>query len=288
MEEHVKDTEHRSLGRVLATIGIVSSCLWGALFAGWYWHQRQHERRLQDERFLLRRIAARSTTQDRLPLGVLTEMLNLDRDTKASIFELHPKEVRTKLLSCNACTRAKVWRLLPETLGIEYTLRTPVATIAGLKNVGVDALGVPFFLFPYYAPKKLPALVVPLERYSSLSDLSRRLRGIKETAIALRLLELIIPMADHHNLAVDVLDISRLRQQNVFRREVIIAFSSPRTRDCRLYIRIHFKELLERISLLPTLFHALLGSGFRAGIIDLRYEGIAILSGEIAQQGAHP
>lgn len=229
-------------------------------------------------------MAARPVTQDRLPIGVLTELLKLDTTSKVSLFAFQPQEAKDMLIACPAFASAKVWRLLPGTLGIEYALRTPVATIAGLKNIGIDASAVAFFLFPYYAPKKLPAIVIPTGSLLTLADVQRRVRRIKETAIALKLLERITPIAHQYHLAVDLVDVTHFHQQSFFRREVIVAFTTLLSKDERLYVRVSSKKLLSRLEMLPTLFCHLLRGAFRSGTIDLRYEGFAILSGEIAQK----
>jgi hypothetical protein len=284
MEGLVKEEAMPSLLGALLKIAVVSCCLWGAFFTAWWWHHRQQEIRKNDTRFTVKRVAARPVTQDRLPIGVLTELLHLDTESNISLFALQPQETRERLLSCPAVESAKVWRLLPGTLGIEYALRTPVATIAGFKNVGIDASAIAFFLFPYYAPKRLPAIVVPIGDLSTLTDVQRRIRRIKETAIALRLIEIITPIAHRHHLAVDLVDLSHFHQQSVFRREVIIAFTPLLSKDERLYVRVHSKKLTSKLEKLPTILNAFLRGSFREGTIDLRYDGCAILSGEIAQK----
>ena len=144
----------------------------------------------------------------------------------------------------------------------------------------------PFSCFPTLPPKKLPAIVIPIGDLSTLADVQRRVRRIKETPIALKLLEIINPIASRHHLAVDLVDLTHVHQQSVFRREVIIAFTSLLSKDQRLYVRIHSKKLLARLEMLPPLFHTLLRGSFRGGTIDLRYDGCAILSGEIAQKAS--
>jgi hypothetical protein len=280
----VKQEEPQTLLTVLWKIAFVSCCLWLSFFAAWWCHHRQQEIRKNDPRFVVKRIAARPLTQDRLPIGVLTELLHLDKDSPVSLFSIQPQEAQQKLLSCPAFARAKVWRLLPGTLGIEYALKTPVATIAGFKNIALDATGATFFLFPFYAHKKLPSIIIPIESLTTLADVQRRVRRLKETGIALRLLDLLSPIAKSHHLVVDVLDVSQFHQQSIFRREVVIVFSSILSKEDRLYVRVHSKKLLLRIELLNVLLDHLFRGAFRGGTIDLRYDGYAILSGEIAQK----
>ena len=280
----MKEEGRTSLLSALFKIIGVSCCLWGAFFAAWWWHHRQQEERKNDPRFLVKRVAARPTTQDRLPLGVLSEILNLTSSSSVSLFTLEPSAAQKQLLCCPAFAKAKVWRLLPGTLGVEYALRTPAATLAGLKNVGIDGTAAVFFLFPYYAPKKLPAIVLPIGDLKTLSEVQQRVRRIKETGIALKLLERITPMAASHHLAVDLVDMTSFHQQNIFRREIVLAFTSPLSSETRLYVRINSKKLLLKLDLLPALFHHLLQGVFRGGTIDLRYDGLAIVSGEVAQK----
>jgi hypothetical protein len=280
----VKEEERTSLLSALFKIIGVSCCLWGAFFAAWWWHYHQQEARKGDSLFLVKRVAARPTTQDRLPVGVLSEILNLTCNSSVSLFTLEPSEAQKQLLRCPAFAKAKVWRLLPGTLGVEYALRTPVATLGGLKNVGIDGTATVFFLFPYYAPKRLPVIVLPIDDLKTLREVQRRVRRIKETGIALKLLEKITPMAASHHLTVDRVDLTPFHQQNIFRREVVLAFTSPLSNETRLYVRINSKKLLVKLDLLPALFHHLLRGVFRGGTIDLRYDGFAIVSGEVAQK----
>ena len=274
----------RSVLRELLTIVMVSACFWGALFGALWWHHSQQQRRQSDPRFVLKKLACRSTTPDRLPLGVLTELLDLDSETSTSLFAIHPDGARQRLLACPAVAQARVWRLLPNTLGVEYALRPPVATIAGLKNVGVDRYGRLFFLFPFYAPKHLPSLVLPIQSVKTLVEAQRAVYGAKETPIALCLLERIQEVVGPRHIFVESMDLVRLKEHNVFRREIVVVFSSLLAKDKRLYVRIGSRTILATLDLLPALCDRLVSGTFRSGTIDLRYERMAILSGEVAQK----
>lgn len=278
------EKDHPSVFRVFGKIAIVSCCLWSALLGAWWWHHKEHEKRKNNPRFIVKRIAARPLTHNRLPIGVLAELLQLDCESNVSIFTLRSDEAQDKLLACPVFAKAKVWRLLPGTLGVEYALRTPVATLAGVKNIGIDESGAAFFLFPYYAPKKLPSIVIPLSEVSTLSDVQRRVRRLREIPIALRLLEIISPLARDRGMDVEGIDMTQFRQQSPFRCEVVFVFSSFLSKEHRLYVRLSSKKLLPNLEMLPRIFAFLLRGAFRGGTIDLRYDQCAILSGEIAQQ----
>ena len=331
-----KVPQQRTLFHEVMTIIAISSCFWGALFGALWWHSRRQQQRQGDERFTIKRLASRSMTQDRLPLSVLSELLDVSAKNPCSLFAIQPEIARRRLLGCPAVEQASVWRLLPGTLGVEYALRSPVAAIAGLKNIGVDRCGTVFFLFPFYAPKHLPSLVVPLPKARTLSEVQRAFRLSKEAPIGLQLLEKVQRVVGSYNIAVESLDVTRLREHSVFRREVVVVLSSlfakdkrvytsqsenhlyarPTPRDsadrkpanisnigtfsivesrerslrCKddsptemcIYLRIGARTILSNLDRLPALCDRLFKGRFRSGMVDLRYEQMAILSGEVA------
>jgi hypothetical protein len=283
MKESGKEVPHRTLFREVITVMMVSLCFWGAFFGALWWHSRQQHRRQSDERFVLKRLASRSMTQDRLPLSVLSELLDVQADEPLSVFAIQPDEAKRRLLACPSMAQANVWRLLPGTIGVEYALRLPVASLAGLKNVAIDWDGKMFFLFPFYAQKNLPVLVVPMLPVKTLNEAQKALYQSKEAPIALRLLERVQQAAAPRHLIVESIDVSRFREHSVFRREAVLVLSSLLAKEKHLYVRIGLKNLLPSLDLLPALCDRLVGDGFRSGTIDLRYEQMAILSGEVAQ-----
>ena len=277
------EPQQRTLLHEVMTVVTISSCFWGAFFGAFWWHSRQQQRRQSDERFVLQRLASRSTTQDRLPLGVLSELLGVDACSRPSLFAIDPGGACRQLLACPAISQARVWRLLPCTLGVEYALRPPAAAIAGLKNIGIDRYGTAFFLFPFYPPKRLPVLVLPMRPAKTLSEAQRSLRLSKELPIALRMLERIQQAASSRHIIVESIDVAHLGEHNVFRREVVVVLSSLLAKEKHLYVRIGSKMILPALNLFPSLCDRLMREGFRSGMIDLRYERMAIVSGEIAQ-----
>lgn len=276
--------QNRTVLRELTRIVVFSACLWGAFGAAWWWHHRQHQARQSDERFLIKRLAVRPVTADRLPLSVLSELLEVDGQKPLSLFAISTDQARCRLMRCPALADARVWKLLPGTLGVEYMLRTPVATLAGLKNVGIDEDGKLFFLFPLYAPKRLPTLVLPLKPVKTLSEGQKAVRNLHETAIALKLLERLNEIGGPRHMVVDSIDVTNMPHPNVFRREVVVVVSSLFSKDQRLYIRMNLKHLLHSLDILPKLFDQLMKGAFRSGTIDLRFEQTAILKGEVAQK----
>lgn len=266
-----------SLRTACFRVVVVSSLFWGSLFLALYWQRVHQMERSNDPRWTIRRIASRPLTQDRLPLAVLSELLYLQRDQTVSLFLYHPQRVARLLRSCPAIERARVWRLLPGTLGVEYALRKPLAILAGVKNVAVDTTGTPFFLFPFYPPKRLPTIVLPIGTPRSLSDLQRSLLSTTEAPLGLQLVRELSTIGEREHLFLDLIDVSQMNHGNIFRREVVIAFTSI-SRNEKLYIRMDPRSLFQTIGVVPKILHSCLKDGFRPGTIDMRFGEYAIVS----------
>lgn len=202
-----------------------SILFWVAVFLAWRCHCVQLEKRKEDPRWTLRRIAARPRTADRLPFSVLSEMAQVSSEQPRSLFALCPRKVQLEISACPAVSYVRVWRLLPGTLGIEYALRHPIARLAGVKNVGVDAQGKLFFLSPFFAPKRLPSIALSVPFCRDLRTLQERVLHEGELVDALELLPLLTKSLLPNDLCVTGVDCSRKQHTNIFRREVVLTLS---------------------------------------------------------------
>jgi hypothetical protein len=136
-----------------------------------------------------------------------------------------------------------------------------------------------FFLYPFFAPKRLPSIALPLSKFHSFDELQQSVLETHETAIALDVLAKLQPLAFSHHLVIDTVDFVRYAHTSIFRREVVVIMTAKNamaSEDKRLYIRLSPKRLFSSLKVLSRI----LASGFYSGTIDLRYDRFAILSGE--------
>jgi hypothetical protein len=272
-----KEPEERSFFSVFFRIVCISSLFWGAFFSAWGWQKMQHKRREQDERLTLKRLAARSTTVDKVPLSLLSSILEIQEGLP--LFSLQPATLRDRIKACPAFSQARVWRLLPTTLGIEYTLRTPLASLGGVRNVVFDKTGTLFFLLPYFAPKKLPSVVFDLPRLPSLEEMQKEMTLSKEMTLAIHMLPALSSFADKHKLFLEKIDLSKRNHPNIFRREIIITFSPQLTKGGEyLYLRCHARSL--SLKKMQKVFAYIFSSGFHPGVVDMRYSSCVLVSKE--------
>lgn len=267
-----------SLYKAILRVIVVSGVLWGALFAAWWWKKWQHEKRIHDPRWTVRKIAARPLTSDTLPHCVLAEVLHLHTSSQVSLFAVQPKQVASSLLKCPAIESARSWRLLPGTLGIEYALRKPIAHIAGVHNVVIDRTKHVFWETPFYAPKRLPSLVCPVERVTTLEDLQQKITSLDEVSLGLDVLNILTPLARRTGLAVESIDVQRCKEQSIFRREIIVIFHPLSSKEEKVYVRLHPRDWSSKMAPLEKVLLTVAKSGLRQCCIDLRFGEFALVT----------
>jgi hypothetical protein len=251
---------------------LASVLFWGTVFFAWKWHCFQQKKRVEDPRWTLQRIAARSKTADRLPFPVLAEMAHVTADEPKSLFSVHPKELQRNLCKHPSIAYSRVWRLLPGTIGIEYALRQPVAILGGVKNVGIDAQGKLFFLSPFFASKRLPKIFLKNIYSQNLAALEREIRK-EEIQEALMLLSSIPRFLGSYGFTVSAVDCSKKHHENFFAREIIVTLSSADTKHDLVFLRLP-SNIQCAMKRLPKV----LQKSVRPQIIDMRYENFVILS----------
>lgn len=256
----------------------VSLLFWGAILGTYSFQKMQNQRRIHDEKLTLKKIAARSRTVDKVPLYWLASCCSVTRGDP--LFSIDPQVVKERILSCKSFSDAKVWRLLPSTLGIEYTLRNPVGFLAGFRNVCFDEKGVLFFLIPYFSPKKLPKVVLPLERseQGSLDELQRKVDACREKDIAIQLIPIISSVASSYKMAVETIDLSLKNHPNIFRREIILVFSRSWGKKGE-YVYVRCNGSVFSVKRLKRVFSYVFESGFEHGIIDMRFPSCVLVKG---------
>jgi hypothetical protein len=273
----VKNEKETSLFSAFLKVFFISALFWGAFFSAWAWQKVQQRTREQDERLLLHRIAARSKSVDKAPLSLLSSLLEIKDGMP--LFSLQPAELVAKIHTCPAFSNARVWRLLPGTLGVEYTLRTPIAHLSGFRNVVLDKTGTLFFLLPYFAPKKLPTVVFDFPQSSTLEELQKEAALSKDLTLALRMVPVLTAFASKYKLILESIDLSKRNHLNIFRREIVLTFSPELSKGGEyLYVRCNARSL--SLKKLQKVIAYICSSEFHSGIVDMRFPSVVLCSME--------
>jgi len=193
----------------------------------------------------IKAIAQTGPLKDALKTDYLAELLDLSVD--------HPRPITVeeteKILLESPCIKeVDVSLLNPETLFIDYTLRTPQFILGDVENLALDKHGVMFPLTPFYTPKRLPVLYLGEEYFE------------EKKGIATHLLEL---FGDE----VTMIDVSKSFEKSLGKREIVIALGSH-------LLRLTPKRYLEELAHYQKIRVKM---GTDPLIIDLRVPSLAYI-----------
>ncbi len=152
------------LNRALLWIFISILTISGTACMGWLYYLNGRERRLRDEQYRIVALVQRVSQGEALKSIYLAELLNLSLDRPINLYAFNLKEAKKKLQACPLIKRAKVKKILPGTLYIDYEVRTPVAYLGDIANTVIDEEGILFPFRPFFTPKCLPILYLGREK----------------------------------------------------------------------------------------------------------------------------
>lgn len=203
-------------------------------------------------------IAQTGPLKEGLKTDYLAELLGLSSD--------HPKcleieEVEMCLLKSPMIKEASASYLNPETLYIDYTLRTPCFTLLDMENRALDEEGVAIPLTPHFTPKKLPELYLGLQRPEDLISAYNP----KKRHITQKLREIL-----SHDLVR--VDLSHFEETSLGKQEIVVIVKPV---DKCHYLRLPTKGFEKQLSRYLSLQERIVDQEL---IIDLRVPDLAYLT----------
>lgn len=93
----------------------------------------------------------------------LAELLELSKDRPTLFTQFNEEAAREKLLASPLFQEAKIKKIAPNMVYIDYTIRKPIGWAADFVNTVVDKEGHLFPMAPFFSPKKLPEIYLGKE-----------------------------------------------------------------------------------------------------------------------------
>jgi len=207
-----------------------STLLTLALSLGSYYLWTKHRQtRLNDEKYRIVAIIQTGPEKEALKTAYLAELLSLSADQSLSIYAFDLKKAERKLLSSPLIRDAKIKRLPPGTLYIDYEVRKPIAWLADYQNTGIDRDGYLFPMTPFFSPKQLPEIYLGMPAFGSQEDRSGRKGGQWLTPVQNRYLALAFEILQFfegspwkEGLRVKRIDVSNAFAPSLGQREVVL------------------------------------------------------------------
>jgi hypothetical protein len=150
--------EEIPLNRSLLLIFFLTLLISGSAALALFYQQQLAVTRSRSPDYQLRILAQTSSRKESLPSVYLEELLGLSQDRPLSLYQLDTKEAERRLLASPLIASARVRHIPPHTLHVDYDVRDPVAYLADMSEVALDAQGIAIPVQPFTTPKKLPEL----------------------------------------------------------------------------------------------------------------------------------
>jgi hypothetical protein len=183
---------------------------------GYYFWSQYRKERLHAEKYKITTIIQTGSEKEALKSVYLAEILGLSMDQPTQLYALDLAEAQKKLLASPLISSAKLKKMSPNTLYIDYEIRKPVAWLADFKNTAIDAEGFSFPVDPFFSPKNLPEIYLGLSQFSSWHIEGPRLE------LALEILKFLETAPWKEGLRIKRIDVSNAFAASLGLREVVL------------------------------------------------------------------
>jgi hypothetical protein len=155
------------LSKALFWIGLTVLVFSGSALFGWLYYLHLKDKRASNDQYLIKAIIQTGPHQEALKTVYLAEILGLSVDMPTNLFQLNTKKAEQQLMLSPVIKQAKVTRMPPSTLYIDYAVRQPIMMLYDYHNAAIDSEGYLFPIRPFFTPKRLPELYLglPAEEY---------------------------------------------------------------------------------------------------------------------------
>ena len=209
------------IGSTCATLTVSLGLFWG--WQQWCRH------RILDERTKIVAIVQTGPEKEALKTSYLAELLHLSADRPISLYALDLQKAKDDLYQCPLISNAKIERVPPGTLYIDYTIRQPIAFLLDYQNTGIDSEGYLFPIAPFYSPKNLPEIYLGLPFFGEPEDVQGRKGGEwqkplqnKYVHLAMDLLQILKSAPWQEGMRVKRIDVSNAYASSAGLREIVL------------------------------------------------------------------
>ncbi len=179
----------------------------------------------RDAKYRIVALVQTTPEKETLKTSYLAELLDLSIDKPTNLYRFNAGDARSKLLANPLIKEAKVKKIRPGTVYIDYILRKPVAFLTDYTNTAVDAEGVLFPVKPFFTPKKWPDIYLGLEDSADRPHPDKiwgtSLKS-KQTELALSLLDYITKYCSSEKSRLQRIDVSQAYASSCGQRQIVI------------------------------------------------------------------
>lgn len=128
----------------------------GPPLAAWFYYVPRKRQLHSDEQYRIEAIVQTTPQKEALKTVYLAELMRLSIDKPANLYQFDSAKAEKLLLNSPVIRKAKIKKIPPSTLYIDYEMRTPVVYLGDYQNAALDAEGVLIPVSPFFTPKRIP------------------------------------------------------------------------------------------------------------------------------------
>jgi hypothetical protein len=214
-----------------ALICLIGSTLFTLSFCigGYFFWTKHRQSKLNSEAYRISAIIQTGPEKEAFKTAYLAELLSLSVDRPVSLYAFDLKKGEQKLLASPMIRSAKIKRIPPGTLYIDYEVRKPIAWLADYRNTALDREGYLFPVSPFFSPKEMPEIYLGLPPFGSQDGISDRKGGQwlvplqdRHLHLALEILQFLEGVPWREGLRIKRIDVSNAFAASLGQREIVL------------------------------------------------------------------
>ena len=247
----------------------------GTAFMGWLYYLHVRHLRTQDEKYHIAAIIQKSSQKETLKTSYLAQLLDLSVDRPISLYTFNLEEGEKKLKKSPVIKKAKIKKISPDTLFIDYQTYIAIGYLEGQSNIAIDKEGYLFPFREFFSAKPLPYFY-----FSQACDelkWGNSLKNNKEFQLALAVLKKLKKVISA-NYLIKAIDLSLAFSHNYGKRQIIVTLLEKKRKTEQkhlVYLRLNSDNYLQNLDNYVTLQLHEAKQKKQSYLIDFRIDQLA-------------
>jgi hypothetical protein len=203
----------------------------GSAFVGVLYYFHHLELRKNDLSYQVVAIVQTGPYRDFFRTNYFAEILNLSIDKPVNLFSFDSIKGEMSLLQNPLFKGAKIRKMKPGTIIVDYVPRIPKAFINDLSNTGLDEEGVLFPFKPFFSPKKLPEIY--LGKVSASLKWGDSLVKSEKGKFAMKVFAFVCKFSRELGISCKSLDLSRADETSLGKRQIVVRLEESDSESAR-------------------------------------------------------